>query len=52
MNNCEDTLATDPLSISALDSGIMKHGSLIKLNPTIVDMSSERYLVGVEVFEA
>ena len=48
----EDTLTTNPLSISGSDPGIVENSCFVQLHTTIVDLTSKRDLVRMEVGEA
>lgn len=52
MHYSKDTFTTNPLSISASDSSIMKDGSLVQLNATAMDTASKRNFVWMKVLEA
>jgi hypothetical protein len=52
MDNRENTLAANPLSISFLDPGVVKGSSFVHPDAAIVGTAGERDLIGMEVIKA
>lgn len=52
VDNGEDTFASDPTSVLAFDGSIVKDGSFVELNTTVVDASSKGDFVWMEIVEA
>jgi hypothetical protein len=52
VNDREDTLATNPLAITVLDSSIVQDSSLVKLHPSHVDVFGKGNFIGMKIIEA